>query len=134
MQLSDWTALVALIVSLTSAFVAWRQWHLAKAAEDRAQRAEARYQPPWRLEHVRGDTYSLVNDGYETVHDVEVAGGIRCSVQDGDPKQVPAGSALTVFIVGAMGAPPYLTVTWRRDTSTSGENRLVWSRPAHPHQ
>ncbi len=153
MKLSDWisivsvtiTALMALrtIVSerrarasaATAREQATRSIDAAARAADAQQRlaelAEAqaaKYPVPWRLEHVSGLTFALINRGDDREYAVQVRGVPIIDRWELPPQDVDGRSRFQFRANVSTGSENMVVVTWHHRGDRSDE-RLSWTHP-----
>lgn len=86
------------------------------------------YVPPWRVEHVGGNTYALTNGGYETAYDVHIEPPADTPAYDVDFPQIGPMSSKQFLLVFTMDSPSReISVTWRR--SPESEPEAAWTTP-----
>lgn len=154
MNASDITAFISLIVAIAalvisglSAFFSFKQ---VKAAENQnaiskdslkiseeqtgimRKNSEIPYVSPWRIEHVRGDTYVLINGGTDIEYDVHIEPP-QPSIPRGsfDFKEFSPRSSESFMIILAMGATHDLTVSWRHDPDKQDRQEWHTVLPTH---
>ena len=154
MNASDTTTFISLIVEIAaliisglSAFFSFKQ---VKAAENQnaiskdslknseeqtnimRKNSEIPYVSPWRIEHVRGDTYVLINDGTNIEYDVHIEPP-QPSISEGsfDFEKFRPRSSESFMITLAMGATHDLIVSWRHDPNKQDRQEWHTVLPTH---
>lgn len=127
--------IAALMLSVASIMIAGaavvytrRQAVAAERVLALEEAAAARYRPPWTLTWVKGDTFALTNDGYESVFDVNLTPPPHSAARGAlHHDEIDPGSSET-FLVAMTQASPHrnLTVVWRRQPDGEAHS---WKSP-----
>ncbi|WP_127842170.1 hypothetical protein [Actinomyces wuliandei] len=100
---------------------------IAKQVDEQATASQAT--PPWRVEHVTGDRYAVVNESGSTVHavDIEAPKAICLSKGDAFPADIDGHSRKSFVYLGP-GTDRVIVITWRRPDGTQDK----WSGEIPP--
>lgn len=92
-----------------------------------AEEEAARVDPPWTVEHVRGDMYRVINGSREICREVDLEpGGSPVRFDGHGAEDIHPSAGKEFFFAASMGTQPHerrVTVTWHLDRHPE---RLTW--------
>ncbi|GAA1992576.1 hypothetical protein GCM10009718_32850 [Isoptericola halotolerans] len=127
----DVAAFVVSVVALGVAAFALRYAHVEADAARRSvelqEEAAARYRAPWALRLLADESYELVNDGDESVFDVEITPPARAVVHgQRTVDRLAPGSSMSFFVATSLATDGrVISATWSR---RPGGDTHEWQR------